>query len=54
MVRRIVGAALWLAIKPEMQISVLQETLMAKNPEHTLPKAPAKGLMLCEVVYEKI
>ncbi len=52
MVRRIVGAALWVAIKPEMPISVLQETLLAKNPEHALAKAPAKGLTLYEVVYD--
>lgn len=52
MIRRIVGAALCVASKSPMPISVLQETLEAKNPEHTLPKAAAKGLMLYEVVYE--
>lgn len=51
MIRRIVGAAIFVASKPHLSVDTLIQALAEKNPEQTLPKAPAKGLMLYEVVY---
>jgi len=52
MVRRIVGAAIEVASREHLSISGLQAVLDKKDPEHTLPNAPAKGLMLYKVAYE--
>lgn len=51
MIRRIVGAAIFVASKPHRSPDLLKQALAEKNPKQTLPKAPAKGLMLYEVVY---
>lgn len=53
MIRRIVGACLYVAARPEVPLDVLQTILEAKNPEHTLPNAPAKGLCLQSILYKE-
>ncbi len=52
MIRRIVGASLCVATKGHSALSLLQKTLDARNPAHTLPNAPAQGLMLYKIIYE--
>jgi len=51
MIRRIVGAALEVASRPNLSIDYLSDVLQEKNPEQTLPKAPAKGLILYKIKY---
>lgn len=53
MVRRIVGAALEVATNPDLSVNDLRSRLLLKDPEHTLPNAPAKGLVLYEILYDK-
>jgi tRNA pseudouridine38-40 synthase len=53
MIRRIVGACLFVATKEELGVEVLIKALAEKNPAQKLPNAPAHGLMLHEVVYRK-
>lgn len=52
MIRRIVGAALEIASRDDLSVDLLRKTLQAKNPEHTLPTAPAKGLLLRKICYK--
>ncbi|MFC1845605.1 tRNA pseudouridine(38-40) synthase TruA [Candidatus Dependentiae bacterium] len=52
MVRRMVGAGLEVASRPYLSDNDLQKALEKKDPEQTLPKAPAKGLMLHRIVYD--
>jgi tRNA pseudouridine38-40 synthase len=52
MIRRIVGACLFVAARPEVPITTLHTVLDQKNPEHTLPNAPARGLVLERIVYK--
>lgn len=52
MVRRIVGACLEIASRPKLPLDYLQKIKEAKNPEHTLPCAPAKGLILIFILYQ--
>lgn len=52
MIRRIVGAALEVASRPELSAHYLHEVLLAKNPNHTLPCAPSHGLMLAKITYQ--
>ena len=51
MVRRIVGASLEVASRKHLTINFLREVLEEKNPEQTLPNAPAKGLILHSILY---
>lgn len=51
MIRRIVGASLHVATKDNSALLVLQKVLAARNPAHTLPNAPAQGLMLRKIIY---
>ncbi len=51
MVRRIVGAAIASATNPALELSEVQRILDHKNPQHTLPTAPAKGLVLYKIRY---
>ena len=53
MIRRIVGAAIKVATTDTMTVEYIQEILNSKNPNNPLPTAPAKGLMLHEVVYKR-
>lgn len=51
MVRRIVGASLEVALSSEDRLNELREIFALKNPQHTLPNAPAKGLFLEQIAY---
>ena len=51
MIRRIVGASLHVATKNDSALLLLQKVMAACNPAHTLPNAPAQGLMLCKIIY---
>lgn len=51
MVRRVVGACIEVASRKHLDVEVLKKVLEAKNPEHTLPNAPAKGLVLYKIEY---
>lgn len=53
MIRRIVGACLHVASRPELSVSYLRAVLEEKNPEQTLPNAPAKGLVLHCILYKE-
>ena len=52
MIRRIVGASLHVATKGFSALPLLQKILHARNPAHTLPNAPAQGLMLRKIIYK--
>jgi tRNA pseudouridine38-40 synthase len=52
MIRRIVGASLSVASKKESSIVLLQEVMDACDPAHTLPNAPAQGLLLYKIEYK--
>jgi tRNA pseudouridine38-40 synthase len=53
MVRRLVGAALSAATeKNDVSLSDVLEVMMAQNPNHTLPSAPAHGLLLHTIRYK--
>jgi tRNA pseudouridine38-40 synthase len=51
MIRRIVGASLFVATKDNSALLLLEKVLAARNPAHTLPNAPAQGLMLRKIIY---
>ena len=53
MIRRIVGAALHSSYEDGVPLSEVQRVLLAKNPSHCLPTAPAQGLLLHSIRYEK-
>lgn len=52
MIRRIVGAALYVASRNNLSEDDLKRAIDAKNPEQILPNAPAHGLLLYKIVYE--
>jgi len=52
MIRRIVGASIEVASRDNLKISYLKEALKEKDPEQTLPNAPAKGLVLYKIKYK--
>jgi tRNA pseudouridine38-40 synthase len=51
MIRRIVGACLHVASSPTLTVKDLNEALEKKDPQQSLPKAPAHGLMLWQIKY---
>ncbi len=53
MVRRIVGACLEIASRDGLGLNDLSRVLQGKNPCHTLPSSPAKGLLLYQVLYNQ-
>lgn len=53
MVRRMVGASLSVAMRPKLKISSLQEMLRNKNSKTSLPTAPAQGLLLYKIIYNR-
>jgi tRNA pseudouridine38-40 synthase len=53
MIRRVVGAALYTASRYKFSVESLQAAMQAKNPEQLFPTAPARGLMLYKIVYDK-
>lgn len=52
MIRRIVGASIAIASGPNESIGMLKEIMDARDPNHSLPNAPAKGLLLYRIIYE--
>lgn len=50
-IRRMIGYALDLARRPDVDINFLQSLLTKPNPQQTLLKAEAKGLCLRRIVY---
>lgn len=52
MIRRIIGASLSVASKKENSLAFLKKVMDARNPRHTLPNAPAQGLMLHKIIYK--
>jgi tRNA pseudouridine38-40 synthase len=52
MIRRIVGACVAVATSPDLNLEDIKKVLAQKNPCHTLPNAPAKGLILEQIVYD--
>ena len=52
MVRRIVGACVTVAFSPDINLDDIRRVLAEKNPCHTLPNAPAKGLILEQIDYK--
>jgi tRNA pseudouridine38-40 synthase len=53
MIRRIVGASLSVASNKNHSLHLLQSIMAACDPRHTLPNAPAQGLMLHKIIYKK-
>lgn len=53
MVRRIVGASLEVASRERLSLNDLNRILQDKNPCHTLPNSPSKGLVLYQILYKK-
>lgn len=52
MIRRLVGALFEGASRHYLSKKDLCDILAAKNPEHELPNAPAKGLLLYKIIYQ--
>jgi|SRR5579859_6226959 len=52
MIRRIVGACLEVASRDYLSCADLEHALAQKNPQQSLPKAPAHGLMLYKIRYK--
>ena len=53
MIRRLVGACLEVASRKQLSLKDILKVFEKKNPCHTLPNAPAKGLVLKSIEYEK-
>lgn len=53
MIRRIVGASFAIASRPGSSIAELKKVMDKRDPRHTLPNAPGKGLLLYKIVYQK-
>lgn len=51
MVRRIVGACIYISARPNLLLDELTDVLAQCDPQHTLPTAPARGLMLAHIIY---
>lgn len=51
MIRRIIGAALFVASHETISVGAIQQALEEKNPNQTLPNAPAQGLVLVDILY---
>ncbi len=51
MIRRIVGAAMCVATRLDMPIERIVDVRDAGDPNHALPKAPARGLLLHSIRY---
>ncbi len=53
MIRRMVGAAVKIASDDTLSPSLIATTLAKKDPSHELPNAPAHGLTLVKIEYNK-
>lgn len=51
MIRRVVGASIAIASINNKSLDTLQEVMHAKNANHAFPNAPAKGLLLRNIIY---
>lgn len=51
MIRRMVGAAMEVATRPDLSVETIKEKLQSKNPANALLNAPAHGLLLHSVRY---
>ena len=51
MIRRIVGAALEVASRKDLEVADIGRALAEKNPQQHFPTAPAKGLCLYKIQY---
>jgi len=51
MIRRLVGAAIAVATRTDLSCTDLHTIFAAKNPSHSLPTAPACGLLLYKIIY---
>lgn len=52
MIRRIVGASMEVASRNDLSVADIKRIMEQKSPEHALPNAPAKGLVLYTIVYD--
>lgn len=53
MIRRIVGASIAVAsVNNKASIDLLKKIMLAENPNHFLPNAPAHGLLLYNIIYD--
>lgn len=53
MIRRMIGAALFVASHEYALPTTIKKALEEKNPNQTLPNAPAQGLVLVDILYAK-
>jgi tRNA pseudouridine38-40 synthase len=53
MIRRMVGASLYVASHTYLPVDYIRTVLQACNPEHQLPTAPALGLFLNSIRYNE-
>ncbi len=53
MIRRLVGAVVTIFTRPHVTIESVKAILMAQNPAHSLPTAPACGLFLSKITYNQ-
>lgn len=53
MIRRMVGAAVHVASHKNLSVSLISDILKKENPHHILPNAPAHGLLLRSIHYNK-
>ena len=51
MIRRIVGAALYVASRTDSSVDYIQQVFKERSARQTLPNAPAKGLCLYRITY---
>lgn len=54
MIRRIVGACIEVATRPDLTIDILRDALVQRDPRQWLPKAPAQGLVLYKIKYKVV
>lgn len=52
MIRRVVGACFAVATRSNAALEDIKTVMQARSPAHTLPNAPAKGLLLYKIIYE--
>ena len=52
MVRRLVGAAMFVACRPNLSVDHAQKVLLSRDSNNTLGKAPAHGLLLYKIRYK--
>ena len=52
MVRRLVGAAIFVASRPAVSVDHAQRVLLSGDPNNTLGRAPAHGLLLYTIRYK--